>query len=113
MKHCGIVFVIILLVLFANGCTMLSRAPMTPVSASSLPQGDAARGRTLFLSPEVKCQSCHPNGSGGFGPSLKGASPDQIATYVRNGRGQMPTYPQSRLGDQDLADIIAYVTSIK
>lgn len=86
---------------------------MTPISASSLPQGDATRGRVLFQNPEIKCQSCHPNGAAGRGPSLVGVSPDKIATYVRNGRGQMPAYPQSRLSDQDLADIIAYVTSIK
>lgn len=91
----------------------IAKPGQTPVPASTLPQGDATHGRELFMGSKYGCNRCHPNGNRGNGPSIKGVSADRIATQVRNGYGDMPKFPKDMMSDQDLADIIAYVTSLK
>ena len=91
----------------------IAKPGQKPVLASTLPKGDATHGRELFMGSQYGCNRCHPNGNRGTGPSIKGVSADRIATQVRNGYGDMPAFPKDTMSDQDLADIIAYVTSLK
>jgi mono/diheme cytochrome c family protein len=74
------------------------------------------RGQVLF---GRYCDSCHPGGQEGIGPSLRSTqfkrtvtSEDKIVTTVRKGGFEMPAFPPSLLGDADLADIARYVLSL-
>lgn len=73
--------------------------------------GDAAAGKTVF---EAKCSGCHAElgKKAGVGPKLVGLnwSDEQIRTQVRNGKGAMPG---GLVSGTDLADVVAYVESIK
>lgn len=74
--------------------------------------GDVAAGKTIF---EAKCSGCHAGlgtEAGGVGPQLKGTALDTagIRNVVKNGRGAMPG---GLVSGTEVADVVAYVESIK
>jgi mono/diheme cytochrome c family protein len=81
------------------------------------PPGDAQRGGQIFL--KQLCYTCHgtvgQGGDRGAGPKLH-ANPFPFAAFVqqvRKPRQAMPPYTAKHVSDQDLADIYAYLLSIK
>lgn len=76
-------------------------------------EGDAELGATVFAN---NCASCHGrDGRGGFGPNLRSGTfnyrftNERIAQQVRQGSGSMPGFEASRISDQDLAGLIAFI----
>jgi mono/diheme cytochrome c family protein len=77
---------------------------------------DASRGQALY---RVYCMGCHaPEAK--FGPIQSGAefqakypSDRAIAAVIREGRAPMPSFPAQTLSDADLADLIAYLRTLK
>ena len=100
--------------------------------AISLAGGDAKAGQALFA---TKCSACHavaPFAQRVVGPGLKGllddpqhpnlvdgekASPENIAEILQNGYkgdiGQMPNQAANNLSDKDIANLVAYLSSLK
>ena len=79
------------------------------------PAGDAARGKGVYM--KEMCWSCHGTvGQGSqYGPKLA-PQPfpwEAFQHQVRTPRSSMPPYVASHLPDADLADVYAYVASIK
>ncbi|HSW82097.1 MAG TPA: cytochrome c [Usitatibacter sp.] len=81
------------------------------------PSGDAARGKAMFT--KNMCYTCH--GSAGQGGD-RGSGPriaydvwpwEGFVQQVRHPREQMPRYPKELVSDQDVADIYAYISSMK
>jgi ubiquinol-cytochrome c reductase cytochrome c subunit len=80
------------------------------------PPGNAQNGRKLF--ENYGCYQCHgreAQGGLGTGPRL---GPKPIAfvaveRYVRQPTGQMPPYTAKVVTDKDLADIYAFLQSVK
>ena len=81
------------------------------------PAGDAARGKALYM--KNMCYTCHgtagQGGDRGSGPRI---APDTwpwegFVQQVRHPREQMPRYDAKYVSDPDLADIYAYVKSVK
>ena len=78
---------------------------------------DAVRGKLLFTQ-KYGCYECHGTegqGSPVTGPKL---APNPIAfealsTFIRNSNGPMPPFREAILPNDDLADIYAYLQSIK
>lgn len=77
--------------------------------------GNVDRGRELF---SINCQQCH--GAGGAGeaigygyqrvaPSLREATPMEVAEAIRSGPGVMPRFGDKVLTDRDVDDIAQYV----
>jgi mono/diheme cytochrome c family protein len=87
-----------------------------------LPEGDADRGKQLFQ--DQNCSKCHPTVAKkkGFGPDLYGIFDPQIHGHrmsqgdvvyqIRHGGGKMPPYGK-RINDQQMADIVAYLKSLR
>lgn len=99
----------------------------------ALAGGDAAVGGKLFA---TKCSACH-SATGGFdqkivGPGLKGvlhdpthpnlvdgdpASPSNVAKILQNGYsgsiGQMPNQTSNGISDKDIANLVAYLNTLK
>lgn len=81
------------------------------------PAGSAERGAKLYV--DLACYSCHAmNGQGGG----RGAWPKinrpimpwpAFAGLVRRPPRDMPAYTQKWVSDQDVADMYAYLTSLK
>mgnify|MGYP005847533557 CR=1 FL=1 len=84
-----------------------SQPPAAQASAQ-----DVAAGKTLF---EQNCNGCHPGGGQGAGPALKGRAlaSDLITERVRKGKGAMPAFAESKISNQQLAALVAYVQSLK
>ena len=85
--------------------------------AQDAPTGDAKRGHAAYM--KYQCYTCHGTvGQGaerGAGPKLA-PNPFPWAGFefqVRTPRQDMPAYRKAHLTDQELADIYAYVASIK
>jgi cytochrome c551 len=72
--------------------------------------GDATAGAEVF---EANCAVCHgPGGEGGNGPDLRAdryRDEQLVESQVVNGGGGMPAFGDD-LSDQELADVVAYVT---
>ncbi len=95
-----------------------SLAPAS-VSGPAVPHVDLqgaslATGNNLFV---LNCAGCHTvTGAGDaladgyFAPSLHRATRTQVAEAVRTGPGNMPRFGPGTLSDQQVADIVAYVT---
>jgi mono/diheme cytochrome c family protein len=79
------------------------------------PSGDAARGKAVFM--KDMCWTCHGTVGHGSQYGLR-LAPNPIpwegfAHQVRQPRGTMPPYASRFVSDQDLADMYAYLASIK
>jgi mono/diheme cytochrome c family protein len=86
-------------------------------AAAQAPSGDAARGNALFM--KNMCYTCHgtagQGGDRGSGPRIAyDVWPwEAFSKQVRRPRESMPRYDPMHVSDQDLADIYAYVASLK
>ena len=98
-------------------------ASLAPVSANSpsIPSVDTSSaslpdGFDLFV---LDCAACHTvTGAGDaladgyFAPSLHTATKTQVAEAMRTGPGNMPRFGPGELNDQQVADVVAYVTGV-
>jgi mono/diheme cytochrome c family protein len=91
----------------------LNAGDRADVSSALEIEGDAELGASVFA---ANCASCHGrDGRGGFGPSLRSGTfnyrftDERIAQQVRQGGGRMPGFDASRITDQDLAGLIAFI----
>jgi mono/diheme cytochrome c family protein len=87
------------------------------VWSQTLPAGDAAAGKRIYLS--VGCFLCH--GRSGQGGAFNGPAPplaqtelpaEALLAYVREPGGDMPPYVESQLSNQDVANIYAFLRSL-
>ncbi|MGD0378585.1 MAG: c-type cytochrome [Acidimicrobiales bacterium] len=97
-----------------------SLAPAAPDYPSGIPSvnlsaGNLVEGNSLFV---LNCAGCHTiTGAGDalsagyFAPSLHKIYPRQIAEAIRTGPTQMPHFGPRNLTDQQVADIVKYVTT--
>jgi cytochrome c oxidase subunit 2 len=101
-------------------------------AAINLTGGDVAAGKTLF---QTKCSACHAIGPFNqkiVGPGLKGvlhdpahpnlvtgekATPENVAKILQNGAsgpmGTMPNQTANALSDKDIANLVAYLNTLK
>ncbi|MDQ6930666.1 MAG: cytochrome c oxidase subunit II, partial [Candidatus Eremiobacteraeota bacterium] len=106
--------------------------PSAGTAAVSLAGGDAAAGQKMF---STKCSACHAVGPFSqkiVGPGLKGvlhdpahpklvdgdpATPPNVAKILQKGYdgdlGHMPSATQNGLTDKDIADLVAYLSTLK
>jgi mono/diheme cytochrome c family protein len=77
--------------------------------------GNAQAGKTLWEGPATQCRNCHgTNGEGAFGPDLAGRrlTVAQFRHAVRQPWGIMPAYIESQISDSEMADMVAYFSSL-
>ena len=99
----------------AVACALVALSTL-PALADA-PEGDAARGQALYM--KNLCYTCHgtagQGGDRGSGPRLA-PNPfpwEGFAQQTRHPRESMPRYSTEFVSDAELADIYAYVNSIK
>ena len=95
--------------------TALLLSPCAGAVDPGVPAGSAGRGKQLYM--QHVCYSCHGTAGQGGGVAGPKLAPDTFpyaafALQLRQPRAAMPRYPLKFVGDQDLADIYAYVASI-
>ncbi|MBZ5597446.1 MAG: c-type cytochrome [Acidobacteriia bacterium] len=96
-------------------------APTAPAMTALTLRGDPSHGLSLFLR---NCAGCHGmNGRGGLAPEIgnpvfqRAATDEFIIGTIRNGRvgTAMPAFQRPEaptLGDQDIADVLAYLRTL-
>jgi mono/diheme cytochrome c family protein len=96
---------------------ILAAVSAVHLAFADAPRGDVTRGQQLFM--KNLCYTCHgtagQGGDRGSGPRIAyDVWPwEGFAQQVRHPRESMPRYSAQQLADQDLADIYAYVASMK
>ena len=73
------------------------------------------RGKAVFAQ---YCSACHGSGGeGGVGPALKNEAAKkntgQVADFIKNPLSPMPKLYPAPLSDQDIADVTAFVDTLK
>lgn len=71
-------------------------------------------GEQVFIR---SCNSCHPGGQAGIGPSLAELNTsmpddDKLKALIRAGRGNMPPQSKTTINDQELNNLVAYLRSL-
>ncbi len=100
-----------------NGLIAAIAAATALGALAQAPAGDPARGKAAYM--KNMCYTCHgtvgQGGDRGSGPRIAyDVWPwDAFVQQTRRPREAMPRYPVEHLGNQDLADIYAYIVSIK
>jgi mono/diheme cytochrome c family protein len=84
--------------------------------AQQAPAGSAERGQRIFI--DQMCHNCHGTVGHGGGVAGPKVAPQPFAwpafeRQIRAPRQAMPPYSAKNLPEQDLADIYAYLVSIK
>jgi mono/diheme cytochrome c family protein len=75
-----------------------------------LSSGDVLRGQEVW---RRACASCHPDTAGGARVLLRDLSAAQLAEVVRKGNGTMPFFQVDRLPAPHVADVVAYLDSLR
>jgi mono/diheme cytochrome c family protein len=90
--------------------------PLAKLPSMTVAAGNASAGAQVFA---ANCASCHGEGgkNGTVGPTLAGAGlkAGQVAYMVRNPQGvdKDSSMPKLTLSDKQVADVAAYVASLK
>ncbi len=96
---------------------LLALAASAALAQEQAPAGSVDRGHRAYL--KFQCYTCHGTvGQGGERNAGPRIAPNPtpwagFALQVRTPRQDMPAYRPEFLSDQDLADIYAYLLSIK
>jgi mono/diheme cytochrome c family protein len=96
---------------------MLVAAAFAQAAFADAPKGDVPRGKSLYM--KNLCYTCHgtagQGGDRGSGPRIAyDVWPwEGFVQQVRHPRESMPRYSVQHVSEQDLADIYAYVSSMK
>lgn len=122
MRRFGIAGVAIFLAaaVIIAGCTSNGTSPAKPSGSatkqSTLTPGEADRGRAVYVS---LCYGCHAQDAK-IGPSFaseefkaKYQTADALTKVVRTGRHPMPQFSPEQLGDQAIADLLAFLRTAK
>lgn len=89
------------------------KAPATPTAQVSAQDQAVSQGKGLFTS--VGCSACHGPSAGGtaIAPDITGKTRDEITKQVRSPRTPaMPAFLPSKLTDEDLDKIVAFIASL-
>jgi len=95
----------------AAGCGTARRgAPVQPAFEVTDPR--LVEGQRVFM---AYCQSCHPGGAAGLGPSLndKPLPGFLIRLQVRNGLGAMPAFGEDLISSEELDALVAYMVTLR
>lgn len=100
-----------LLLLGAAACgTARFQEPLRPPVVLNDPEEQ--RGQVVFMR---NCNPCHPQGEGGLGPALnnKRVPGAAIKYQVRHGLGDMPSFSDKTLSDDQLDDLVDYMMAVR
>src|SRR3954454_24548445 len=114
MRGAGYFFLVLALVMSAQGCRSVRRGePIVGPLASTDPA--VQHGKVVF---QRKCSMCHPGGEGGLGPGLnvKPLPVFAMKLQVRTGfleLSAMPSFNKHKIPSEDLDDLMRYIKAVR
>jgi len=109
----------ILTILILSGCAMSQEMKRIEEVQRAQQSRDASRstnltGEQLFIRT---CNTCHPGGKAGMGPSLEKVNDDMpddkaLKKIIRSGKGLMPGQPKEVINDQELDALVSYLRAL-
>ena len=111
--------IIFSLTLIASGCAMSEEVKRINETQQAQQQREA--GRSTNLTGEQifarSCNTCHPGGKEGLGPSLENMDRDfaddgKLKAFIRKGKGPMPAQPKDTINDREMDDLIVYLRNL-
>jgi len=71
-------------------------------------------GEQIFVR---SCNTCHPHGKAGLGPTLEHlsdhyAEDSALKALIRKGKGTMPPQPKSVLNEEELDNLVEYLRGL-
>ena len=102
-----------------HGCSM-SEEVRRIEQVKQLEQQREAQGTTNLTGNQIfirSCNTCHPGGRQGMGPSLDRLAehfPEDksLKVFIRKGRGTMPAQPKETISDQELDSLVGYLRQL-
>ncbi len=114
-RHLGIFMILVTL----GGCSMgeeVKRIEQTRQAQIRQEQGASTdlSGEQVFIR---SCNTCHPGGRKGFGPSLENLNeqfPDdkKLKAFLREGKGIMPPQPKAVINDKEMDNLVTYLRNL-
>jgi mono/diheme cytochrome c family protein len=102
---------IVLAAVLSGACSSARRSE--PFSSATLPSTPSiARGEQLFYE---HCHQCHTGGEAALAPAInnKPLPGFMIRLQTRRGLGAMPAFPESKISDAELDDLVAYLQALR
>jgi mono/diheme cytochrome c family protein len=99
-----------------SGCSMKEEikrieAVKQAQQANEASRSDNLTGEQIFIR---SCNTCHPSGKKGFGPTLIAMdehfpTDDKLKALIRDGKGAMPGQPPATLNDREMSNLVEYL----
>ncbi len=99
-------------VFFRCSRSMLLASAMLVSSLATSALAEDAPGQKVY---DRVCARCHgPAGEGAEAPTLVplNHTADQVLYIARLGRGEMPPLPKNTISNEEIADVVAYLTTL-
>ncbi len=119
-RLCFYSFPLLFLVSTLVACSLSEEMKRIEASKQYEEREDASRstdltGEQIFIR---SCNTCHPGGKQGMGPSLidiskKYPDDEMLKALIRKGKGIMPAQPPKVINDIELARLIVYIKALK
>lgn len=90
--------------------------------AASAFAADAAKGKAVFESAKPACKSCHTDAKNPLAKAGAENTPEELKAWIRTPKemitkkgkkGMMPAYDAGKITDAELADLVAYMETMK
>lgn len=120
LKNVFAVFCLLSLTANLAGCVMSEE--IKRIDAVKKNQKEREQEGSTNLTGEVlfvrSCNTCHPGGQAGMGPSLENIATKfpqdaQLKQFIRKGKGIMPAQPVDVINDQELDNLIGYLRQLE
>ncbi len=96
--------------------TRVRRGAVRLATTGTAPTGNAEAGKGHWVVGNTSCRNCHgADGEGAFGPALAGRidlTYERFRAQMRSPAERMPAYVESELTGQEIADLVAYFSSL-
>ena len=113
-------YIVVFSLFFVSACSMSEEMKRIEETKEAQHRREASKstnlsGEQIFVR---SCNTCHPQGKAGLGPTLENLSeryPDEdvLKTFIRSGKGIMPGQPKATINEIEMDNLLDYLRSLE